>query len=115
TFTLRVAESLVLRLVSDVPVGCFVIGGIDSTVVAGTAARQRAGIRTFSVGYDGAPQDERRFARVVADHFGTRHEELVVSAADAAGVVERLGRLLDEPLADMSFVPLYLLSCAARR
>jgi asparagine synthase (glutamine-hydrolysing) len=61
------------------------------------------------------PQDERRYARIVSDYFRTHHEELVVSAADAAGVVERLGSLLDEPLADMSFVPLHLLSCAARR
>ncbi len=111
----RFDEAVALRLVSDVPLGCFVSGGIDSTVVAGTAARHRAGIRTFSVGYDGVPQDERRFARIVADYFATRHEELVVSATDAARVVERLGRLLDEPLADMSFVPLYLLACAARR
>ena len=111
----RFDRAVALRLVSDVPVGCFVSGGIDSTVVAGTAARQRAGIRTFSVGYDGTPYDERRYARIVAEYFGTRHEELVVSAADAARLLERLGRLLDEPLADMSFVPLHLLSCAARR
>jgi asparagine synthase (glutamine-hydrolysing) len=111
----RFDRAVSLRLASDVPVGCFVSGGIDSTVVAGTAARHRAGIRTFAVGYDGTPQDERRFARIVADYFGTRHEELVVSAADAAGVLERLGCLLDEPVADMSFVPLHLLSCAARQ
>ena len=103
------------RLVSDVPIGCFVSGGIDSTVVAGTAARQRAGIRTFSVGYDGTRHDERRYARIVADHFATRHEELVVSAADAGNVLERLGGLLDEPLGDMSFVPLHLLCCAAKQ
>jgi asparagine synthase (glutamine-hydrolysing) len=111
----RFDRAVALRLVSDVPVGCFVSGGIDSTVVAGTAARHRAGIRTFSVGYDGTPHDERRYARIVADYFGTHHEELVVSAADAARVLERLGSLLDEPLADMSFVPLHLLSCAARQ
>jgi len=103
------------RLVSDVPLGCFLSGGIDSTVVAGTAARQRSRIRTFSVGYDGTPHDERRYARIVADHFGTQHEELVVSASDAAGLLGRLGGVLDEPLGDMSFVPLHLLSCAARR
>ncbi len=111
----RFDRAVALRLVSDVPLGCFVSGGIDSTVVAGTAAHQRARIRTFSVGYEGTPHDERRYARIVADHFGTQHEELVVSAADAAGLLERLGGLLDEPLADMSFVPLHLLSCAARR
>src|SRR5262249_4941657 len=80
-----------------------------------TAARQRAGIRTFSVGYDGTVHDERPYARIVADHFGTCHEELVVTAADAGRLLERLGGLLDEPLGDMSFVPLHLLCCAARR
>jgi asparagine synthase (glutamine-hydrolysing) len=111
----RFDRSVALRLVSDVPVGCFVSGGIDSTVVTGTAARQRSGIRTFSVGYDDSRHDERPWARIVARHFGTQHEELVVTAGDAAGVLARLGGLLDEPLADMSFVPLHLLSCAARR
>jgi asparagine synthase (glutamine-hydrolysing) len=111
----RFDRAVALRLVSDVPVGCFVSGGIDSTVVVGTAARQRPHIRTFSVGYDGTAHDERRYARIVADYFGTRHEELVVSASDAGRLLERLGGLLDEPLADMSFVPLHLLSCTARQ
>src|SRR5262245_660361 len=111
----RFDHAVALRLVSDVPVGCFVSGGIDSTVVVGTAARQRARIRTFSVGYDGTAHDERRYARIVADYFGTHHEELVVSSSDAAGLLGRLGGVLDEPLGDMSFVPLHLLSCAARR
>jgi asparagine synthase (glutamine-hydrolysing) len=110
----RVDRAVELRLVSDVPVGCFVSGGIDSSVVAGTAARQREGIRTFSVGYEDSRHDERPWARIAARHFGTAHEELVVTPADAGGVVARLGTLLDEPLADMSFVPLYLLSRAAR-
>src|SRR5262249_33571099 len=73
------------------------------------------GIRTCSVGCGDVPQDERGFARSVAEHFGTQHEEVVMSAADAGAILERLGRLLDEPLADMSFVPLYALACAARR
>ena len=111
----RFDHAVASRLVSDVPVGCFLSGGIDSTLVAATAARLRAGIRTFSVGYDGVAQDERRFARIVADHYATRHEEVVVSADDAGRVLDRLGSLLDEPLADMSFVPLHILSCAARR
>jgi asparagine synthase (glutamine-hydrolysing) len=110
----RFDRSVTLRLVSDVPVGCFVSGGIDSSIVAGTAARQRTGIRTFSVGYDDSRHDERPWARIAARHFGTRHEELVVSASDARGVMQRLGSLLDEPLADMSFVPLHLLSRAAK-
>ena len=104
----------IFRLHSDVPVGCFLSGGIDSTSVAATAARQHRGINTFSVGFAEPAYDERRYARLVADRYGTRHEELVVSAADAANVLGDLGRLMDEPLADMAFVPLYLLSRAAR-
>jgi asparagine synthase (glutamine-hydrolysing) len=107
-------EAVRLRLHSDVPVGCFLSGGIDSTSVAATAARQHRGINTFSVGFTEPEYDERRYARLVADHYGTRHEELIVSPGDAAAVIGDLGRLMDEPLADMAFVPLYLLSRAAR-
>jgi asparagine synthase (glutamine-hydrolysing) len=102
----RLDESVRLRLAADVPVGCFLSGGIDSSAVTATAARQRSGIRTFSVGYAEGPYDERRFARLVA--------ELVVSAADALALVPDVGALMDEPLADMSFIPLHLLARAAR-
>jgi asparagine synthase (glutamine-hydrolysing) len=104
-----------MRLESDVPLGCFVSGGIDSTAVAATAARQRPGIRTFSVGYTGTRHDERGWARLVADRCGTTHEELEVGPEAAGQVIRALGDLLDEPVADMSFVPLYLLARAARR
>lgn len=111
----RLDEAVRLRMASDVPLGCFLSGGIDSTAVTATAARQRAGIRTFSVGYAEARFDERPFARLAAERYGTQHEELVVSAADAGRLLPQIGTLLDEPLADMSFVPLYLLARAARR
>ncbi|MBI4587272.1 MAG: asparagine synthase (glutamine-hydrolyzing), partial [Candidatus Rokubacteria bacterium] len=111
----RFDEAVRLRLRSDVPLGCFLSGGVDSTAVVATAARECAGIRTFSVGFREAAYDERSFARIVAERFATQHEELVVSAGDARVLLPQLGGLLDEPLADMSFVPLYLLSRAARR
>jgi asparagine synthase (glutamine-hydrolysing) len=111
----RFEGSVERRLGGDVPIGCFVSGGIDSTAVAATAARLRPGIRTFAVGYPGTRHDERRWARLVAEHCRTTHEELEVGPAEIAGVIERLGTLLDEPLADMSFVPLYLLARSARR
>lgn len=101
-------------LCADVPVGCFLSGGIDSSAVTATAARQRARIHTFSVGYAEGPDDERRFARLVAERYATRHEELVVSAEDARALTPGVGALMDEPLADMSFIPLHLLSRAAR-
>ncbi len=108
-------EAVRLRLASDVPLGCFLSGGIDSTAVTATAARQSAGIRTFSVGYVDSPHDERRFARLVAERYATRHEELVVSAEDVRALLPGVGALMDEPLADMSFVPLHLLARSARR
>ncbi len=111
----RLDEAVRLRMTSDVPLGCLLSGGIDSTAVTATAARQRSGIRTFSVGYAGGPHDERSFARVVAERYATRHEELVVSASDALALLPAVGALMDEPLADMSFVPLHLLARFARR
>jgi asparagine synthase (glutamine-hydrolysing) len=110
----RLDAAVRLRLTSDVPLGCFLSGGIDSTAIAATAARQRPGLPTFSVGFAEARHDEREFARLVAGRIGAQHHELEVSAADAAAVLPQLGRLLDEPIADMSFVPLYLLARAAR-
>jgi len=111
----RLDEAVSLRLVSDVPLGCFLSGGIDSSAVAASAARLKPGLRTFSVGYAERSHDERGFARLAAERLGTVHEELLVSALDVLPVLERLGVLLDEPIADMSFVPLYLLSRFARR
>ena len=110
----RLDAAVQLRLKSDVPLGCFLSGGIDSTAIAASAACRLDALRTFSVGYAEREHDERPFARIVAERLGTRHEELVVSASDARTVVAQLGALLDEPIADMSFVPLYLLSRAAR-
>ena len=103
------------RLVGDVPVGCMLSGGIDSTAVTATAARLRAGIRTFTVGYEGSAHDERRFARLVAERYGTQHEEVVVSPDDVVDLLPAVGALMDEPIADMSFVPLHLLARATKR
>jgi asparagine synthase (glutamine-hydrolysing) len=111
----RVDEAVRSRLVSDVPVGCLTSGGIDSTAVTATAVRLRPGIRTFTVGYAEGGHDERRFARLVAARCGTRHDELVVSAEDVLALLPGIGALMDEPLADMSFVPLHLLARLAKR
>jgi len=111
----RLDEAVRLRLVSDVSLGCFMSGGIDSTAIAATAARLHPGIRTFSVGYAERRFDERPFARLAAERLGTQHEELLVTSEDARALLPDLGALLDEPIADMSFLPLHLLSRAARR
>jgi asparagine synthase (glutamine-hydrolysing) len=107
-------EAVRSRLMGDVPVGCLLSGGIDSTAITATAARLAPGLPTFSVGYDEGRHDERGWARHAAEVLGTRHAELRVGAADVAEILPRLGALLDEPLADMAFVPLHLLARFAR-
>src|SRR5256885_15031144 len=111
----RLDDAVALRLLSDGPLGGLLRGGIDPTARAARAERQKPGLRTFSVGYAERSHDERGFARLAAERLGTVHEELLVSAADVAPVLERLGVLLDEPISDMSFVPLYLPARFARR
>jgi asparagine synthase (glutamine-hydrolysing) len=104
------------RLGSDVPVGVFVSGGIDSGAVTAFAARHAntAPLRTFAIGFDTPSYDERGFARTVASRFDTEHRELVFAATDALSLMERVGGLLDEPLGDASFLPKYALARAAR-
>ena len=108
-------EACRYRMVSDVPVGVFLSGGLDSSLV--TALLQRYGggeVRTFTVGFDDERYDESRHARKVAAHLGTWHCERVVGASDMRQVLERWGELFDEPFGDQSGVPTYLVSQMAR-
>lgn len=102
------------RLVSDVPLGVLLSGGIDSSAIVALMSELGVPVRTFTVGVeDDASYDERRFARLVAERFGTEHTEVVVRA-DAAALLDRLLWHLDQPLADSSAVPTYLIAGAAR-
>jgi asparagine synthase (glutamine-hydrolysing) len=103
------------RLVADVPVGVFLSGGVDSSLVAALAAREHAGIETFSVAFDDPSFDESAHARAVAAHLGTRHHEERLAVDEAARIVGELGAILDEPIADGSIVPTFLPSRFARR
>lgn len=98
------AEATRYHLVSDVPVGAFLSGGIDSTAIVGLMSKARAGaaVKTFSVGFEGQHQalDERRFARLAADHIGSEHQELVVTSQDAARIFGRLIDAIDQPSVD---------------
>ena len=103
------------RLVSDVPLGALLSGGIDSTIVVGLMAQEASEpVRTFTVGVDDPRYDEREHARVAARAFGTEHEELVVEP-DPVELVSRLTTFLDEPLGDEAILPTFLISEVARR
>ncbi len=103
------------RMVSDVPVGVFLSGGLDSSLVAALLQRYGGGeVRTFTIGFEDPRFDESPHARAVAAHLGTRHHERIVGAADMKGVLERWAELFDEPFGDTSGVPTYLVSTMAR-
>ena len=108
-------ESVRLRLVSDVPVGFFLSGGVDSSAVvalASEASGQR--LETFSIGFDEARYDEREYARYVAKKFGTRHHEFLLEPGSVE-IIERIAWHADEPFADSSALPTWYLSRLTRR
>lgn len=104
------------RLESDVPLGALLSGGIDSsTVVALMQAGSGHPVRTYTIGFDVAEHDESSHAEAVARHLGTAHTSLRVSGREALDVVPSLPDILDEPLADPSVIPTYLVSKLARQ
>lgn len=99
------------RLISDVPLGCFLSGGVDSSVVTGLASQKVASLKTFSVGYsDNKFYDETEFANLVAKKFGTNHTVFSLSNNDLLNSVFDVLDYFDEPFADSSAIPVYILS-----
>lgn len=105
------------RLESEVPLGVFLSGGLDSTAVLAAMAQVRdpATIDTFTIGFSDPSYDESDHARLVADHFGTRHHEKILHQDEAADLVRDIAGIADEPLADYSILPTYLLSRFAKQ
>jgi asparagine synthase (glutamine-hydrolysing) len=104
------------RMVADVPVGVFLSGGIDSSLVAALLAR-RSGLRlrTFTIGFGDSEFDETRYARTVAANLGTEHVECIVSHQAALDLVAEIPSIADEPIGDSSLIPTLMVSRLARQ
>mgnify|MGYP001227086253 CR=1 FL=1 len=108
-------ESVRKELISDVPLGVFLSGGIDSSAVTAMMTQLGGDVKTFSVGFAERSFDEAPYAREVARHLGTDHRELTLEPAMLLGLIPKLPVLLDEPLGDASIIPTHLLSEFTRR
>ena len=110
----RLEESVRMMLVADVPLGAFLSGGVDSSTIVGLMSRAtNAPVKTFSIGFREDSFDELKYARLAARHFETDHRELIVTP-EVCQLVDELVRHFDEPFADQSSIPTYLVSKLAR-
>ncbi len=105
------ADAVRMRLVSDMPLGILLSGGVDSSTVAAFAAQfSSEKVKTFSIGFEEDSFDESKFARQVAAHLGTEHYEDKLSVEKAADLITEIGTWLDEPMSDGSLIPTFLLA-----
>ena len=108
--------SVCRQMLSDVPLGAFLSGGVDSSVITAIAQELSSNpIKTFTIGFDQEEFNEAPFARDIASYLGTDHTELILSENDALDIVEKIPKIWDEPFADASQIPMYFVARLAKR
>ena len=108
-------ESFKYRMVADVPVGVFLSGGIDSSLVAAILAKEGYKLKTFTIGFEEKKYNEAKYAKEIAQYFGTEHTELYCTVKEAFKVILKLPQLYDEPFGDSSAIPTHLVSMLAKQ
>ncbi|HKQ26598.1 MAG TPA: asparagine synthase (glutamine-hydrolyzing) [Burkholderiales bacterium] len=114
-FLSRLDGAVKMQMVSDVPFGAFLSGGLDSSTIVALMSRHNTCVKTFSVGFAEDSYSELGYAAEVAQHFGTDHHELIVSERDLMDKLPRLVSFRDAPVAEPSDIPIYMLACEAAR
>ncbi len=115
SFETLLSDAVSSRMICDVPLGAFLSGGIDSSMVVAIMQKHSVSpVKTFSIAFDDPAYNEAPHAERIAAHLGTDHETLRVSESDAMGVIPLLPSIYDEPFSDMSAIPTYLVSKMAR-
>jgi asparagine synthase (glutamine-hydrolysing) len=115
TLAIQIEEAVQSRLVADVPVGIFLSGGLDSSIIAALAARQVPKIATFSMGFASADHDESRYARLIAERIGSTHYHFFFDDTSFSDLLPRVAAALDEPVGDQALLPVYWLCKEARK
>ncbi|MDE4455114.1 asparagine synthase (glutamine-hydrolyzing) [Psychrobacter sp. DAB_AL62B] len=111
-----ITEAFNLRMIADVPVGVFLSGGIDSSLVAAIVQKNsKIPINTFTIGFEDKRFDESNYAKDIAEYLGTNHTELICKKEDVLATIKKLSKIFDEPFADSSAIPTVLVSELAKK
>ena len=111
-----IIEAFNLRMIADVPVGVFLSGGIDSSLVAAIVQKySKIPINTFTIGFEDKKYDESNYAKEIAKYLGTNHTEIICNKEDALAIITKLPKIFDEPFADSSAIPTVLVSELAKK